>query len=207
MKRKIKIGDLYRAHRGEVSLVVLVISKPYCINPTGYRMKGGKRVVDIVPITIEPRGENEHSIIIESILPFFVDSLRLFSFIANSRIRESKGTRATVPHGKVEATIWSNLMYGIPCSTLEKYLGSLPSQIVDCCRQMHQGKPSIVPKGFKIGYRPASIFEHDPSLEATLADELDILAEVDKKFSQFSASTLSLPDNLTVRIIEYLRCS
>ena len=185
MKRKIKIGDLYRAHRGEVSLVVLVISKPYCINPTGYRMKGGKRVVDIVPITIEPRGENEHSIIIESILPFFVDSLRLFSFMANPRIRESKGTRVTDRNEKVEATIWSNLMYGIPCSTLEKYLGSLPPQIIDCCRRIHEGKPSIVPEGFRPGYEPTSIFGESTLIEATLADELAILAAIDKSFLSF----------------------
>lgn len=87
-------------------------------------------------------------------------------------------------------------MYGIPCDTLDKYLGSLPSQIVDCCRQMHQGKPSIVPKGFKIGYRPASIFEHDPSLEATLADELDILAEVDKSFLSFQLLPYPYPTTL-----------
>lgn len=185
MKTKIKAGSIYRTQRQEASIIVLVISEPYRINQTKSHIRSRGKVVEIVPMTIEPRGENQYSLVAESILSFLLPALKVTTLHKTLWTSESKREIVTDKKKEIEATIWTNLMYGISCNTLRKYLGSLPSTVVNCCRQMHQSKPSIIPEGFRLGNKPTSIFEQAVSIEAELADELDILSDVDMSFLSF----------------------
>lgn len=185
MKNKILVGDLYRVHQNDVALIALVITRPYRKKSCNLRGKIRKRLVDVVPMTIEPEGENRYALVIKSIELFLLPDFRSHSY--NRYVDTSNDERIVfeIKDSPVEATLWLNLVYALSLDSLDIKLGSLNSSIVACCLSQLKNQPRSLPDTLRAGKRPTSIFSKDNMLEVELADQFASVADSEKGFLSF----------------------
>jgi hypothetical protein len=103
----------------------------------------------VAPVSIEPTGEDERSLVLD-------------------------GTRTTFG---VEVTVWAGLIRSIPTGTLSRILDEWDEGIAAWCRDTANGRETAPPPGTRRGRPVGGLWETGSSTRATLADELEVLAE------------------------------
>lgn len=133
--------QVWRARWEAVSVAVLI---------TGTLSDASREwCVPVVPITIEPRGENDRSLILES-------GANMFG---------------------VDATLWCGLATEIPLRTLDVSFGTMPVEINAYCKAFAGGESVEWPNGTRAGRQISSVFDSDAEIEAVLEDDLAELRE------------------------------
>lgn len=138
---EIKPGQIWRARWEGISVAVLVVG--------ALSEENRELCVPVVPITIEPHGENEQSLVIDSFANMF----------------------------GIEVALWLGLKKEIPLRTLDICFGEMPNQITAYCELVSRDESAEVPYGARIGRPITSVFADDAEIEATLEDELAELAQ------------------------------
>lgn len=127
-------GQVWRARWDEVSVLVLVLDVD-------------AREVNTVPVTIDPPGEDETSVVVD-------------------------GSRTVFG---VETTVWAGLVSCVPLRVLERVVDAWDDDIVGCIAARVQGLQAPAAAGVREGRSIRSVLEPDAEVRAVLADDLDYL--------------------------------
>ncbi|MEU5144786.1 hypothetical protein [Streptomyces sp. NPDC021139] len=133
-KAEIKAGQVWRARWDDVSVLVLILEVE-------------AREVNAVPVTIDPPGEDETSVVVD-------------------------GARTAFG---VEATVWAGLVSCVPMRVLERVVDAWDKDIVGCAAARAQGRPAPAAAGVRQGQMIRSALEPDAERRAGLADDLEHL--------------------------------
>lgn len=129
-------GQVWRARWDEVSRLVLLLSAE-------------ERWWRVAPVSIEPTGEDERSLVLE-------------------------GTRTVFG---VEVTVWAGLTRSIPTGTLSCVIDEWDQDVPAWCRDTVIGREAPPPPGTRRGQPIADLWATGSPTRGTLADELEVLAE------------------------------
>ncbi|WP_093481309.1 MULTISPECIES: hypothetical protein [unclassified Streptomyces] len=127
-------GQVWRARWDEVSMLVLVLDVD-------------AREVNAVPVTIDPPGEDETSVVVD-------------------------GSRTAFG---VDATVWAGLVSCVPMRVLERVVDVWDDDIVGCTAAQAQGRPALAAAGVRGGQPIRSALEPDAEVRAGLTDDLEYL--------------------------------
>lgn len=139
---EIRPGQVWRARWEATSVPVLIIDTLSDDN--------NELCVSVVPMTIEPHGENDQALVVDSEANIF----------------------------GVAATLWIGLNRKIPLRTFDVCFGDMPDRITTYCDFASRGEMVEPPHGTRVGRRDPSVFADDAEIEATLEDELAELERV-----------------------------
>lgn len=133
---ELETGQVWRARWDEVSMLVLVLD----VDASEVRA---------VPVTIDPPGEDETSVVVD-------------------------GSRTAFG---VDATIWAGLVSCVPMRVLERALDAWDDDIVGCTTARAQGRPAPTAAGVREGQPIRSALEPDAEVRAGLTDGLEYLRQ------------------------------
>ncbi|MGW0582227.1 hypothetical protein ACWD25_41285 [Streptomyces sp. NPDC002920] len=127
-------GQVWRARWDEVSMLVLVLDVD-------------DLEVSAVPVTIDPPGEDETSVVVD-------------------------GSRTAFG---VDTTVWAGLVCCVPMRVLERVVDTWDDDIVGCTTARAQDRPGPVVAGLREGQPIRSALEPAAEVRAGLADDLEYL--------------------------------
>ncbi|MFD3890534.1 hypothetical protein [Streptomyces microflavus] len=127
-------GQVWRARWDEVRVLVLILDVD-------------AREVNAVPVTIDPPGEDEASVVVDGSCTAF----------------------------GVEATVWAGLVSCVPMRVLERVVDAWDEDIVRCATVRAQGRPAPAATGVREGRLIRSALEPDAEARASLAGDLEYL--------------------------------
>jgi hypothetical protein len=133
---ELETGQVWRARWEEVSMLVLVLDV-------------AAREVSAVPVTIDPPGEDESSVVVD-------------------------GSRTAFG---VDATVWAGLVSWVPVRVLERVVDAWDDDIVGCTAARTQGQPAPAAAGVRAGQSVRSALEPDAEVQAGLTDDLEYLQQ------------------------------
>ncbi|WP_406463143.1 hypothetical protein OH768_47035 [Streptomyces sp. NBC_01622] len=128
------VGQLWRARWEDTSMLVLVLNVE-------------SHEVGVVPVTIDPPGEDEISVV-----------------VAGSRTAFG-----------VDATVWASLASCIPMRVLERVVDAWGEDLVEFTVMRARGQSRPVPTGVREGLPIRSALEPAAEVRAALADDLEFL--------------------------------
>ncbi|MFG2794009.1 hypothetical protein [Streptomyces sp. NPDC048419] len=131
---ELETGQVWRARWDGVSMLVLVLDVD-------------AREVRTVPVTIDPPGEDETSVVVD-------------------------GSRTAFG---VDATVWAGLVSSIPMRVLERVVDAWDDDIVGCTAARAQNRPGPAVAGIREGQSIRSALEPAAEMRAGLADDLAYL--------------------------------
>ncbi|MEK2477260.1 hypothetical protein [Streptomyces noursei] len=133
---ELEAGQVWRARWDGVSVLVLVVGV-------------GAREVSAAPVTIDPPGEDEASVVVE-------------------------GSRTAFG---VDATVWTGLVSSVPLRVLERVVDVWGDDIVDCAVEWARARPGPTVAGVRAGQPIRSVLEPAAEVRAGLADDLEFLRD------------------------------
>lgn len=131
---ELEAGQVWRVRWDKVSMLVLVLEVE-------------AREVSAAPVTIDPPGENETSVVVDG-------SCTVFG---------------------VDATVWIGLVSPIPLRVLERVVDAWGDDIVECAAGWTRGLPGSALAGVREGQPIRSALEPAAAVRAELADDLEYL--------------------------------
>lgn len=131
---ELETGQVWRARWDEVSMLVLVLDVD-------------DLEVGAVPVTIDPPGEDETSMVVD-------------------------GSRTAFG---VDATVWAGLVCCVPMRVLERVVDAWDDDIVGCTTARTQDRPGPVAAGVREGQAIRSALEPAAEVRAGLTDDLEYL--------------------------------
>lgn len=129
-----EVGQVRRAEWSGVSRLVLLIADE-------------DRFWRVVPVSIEPTGEDENSLAVGA-------------------------SRTGFP---VEVTAWAGLVRVIPAGALSQLIDQWEPDLVGWCAASTDGRPDV-PLGARVG-EPINRYDPSSTIRADISDELDVLAD------------------------------
>ncbi|MEU3516717.1 hypothetical protein ABZ770_15715 [Streptomyces sp. NPDC006654] len=127
-------GQVWRARWEDVSVLVLVLDV-------------GTHEVSAVPVTIDPQGEDENSVVVD-------------------------GSRTAFD---VDVTVWTGLASNIPVRVLERVVDAWGEDLLECTVARIQGRSGPVAAGVREGLPIRSALEPAAEVRADVADDLEYL--------------------------------
>lgn len=131
---ELEAGQVWRARWEDVTMLVLVLGVE-------------THEVSAVPVTIDPPGEDESSVVVA-------------------------GPRTAFG---VNATVWSSLASRIPMRVLERVIDAWGKDLVELAVSRTRGRPGPLPPGVRDGLPIRSALEPAAEMRARLADDLECL--------------------------------
>ncbi|MFD8814006.1 hypothetical protein ACFV23_21540 [Streptomyces sp. NPDC059627] len=131
---KLEIGQVWRARWEDVSMLVLVLGVE-------------THEVSTVPVTIDPPGEDENSVVVEGSCTAF----------------------------GIDATVWTGLTSSLPMRVLECVVDAWGEDLVEFTVARVQGRSELIPAGVREGLPIRSALEPAAEMRAGLADDQECL--------------------------------
>lgn len=132
---EVAVGQLWRASWDDLTILALLVG----VHPAA---------VTIVPVTVDPAGEDENSLILDA-----------------------KSTVLGQP-----VTAWAGLTRRLPLRVLDQLLDVVSDEIVAWCQRIQADRPATLPGGTRLGDRISSPLEPAAEVRAQIEDELELLA-------------------------------
>ena len=135
----IELGQVWRLRGGDTSLAVMMASAP--------ELDADLWRISVIPIILEPWGEDERTLVAESM------------------------------HGPfgVPAALWCGLKAAVPVALLDVAFGSMSVQVADCCVAISEDRTVTPPDHARFGRATTSVFAAAAEVEAELIDDLESL--------------------------------
>src|SRR5574341_1147490 len=157
---EVAVGQLWRASWDDLTILALLVG----VHPAA---------VTIVPVTVDPAGEDENSLILDA-----------------------KSTVLGQP-----VTAWAGLTRRLPLRVLDQLLDVVSDEIVAWCQRIQADRPATLPGGTRLGDRISSPLEPAAEVRAQIEDELELLAAVTGPPGEvLLASVQPLPDELVAEL-------